>query len=416
MIKAVSGIGLINALGYSILLLQSVIFARILGPELFGVFSALLAAIFVFTSPTRVGIATLITKHLSVAEKQCNLTYRKSIIKFSTSVVGLYVIACCPILYMTLLELFPEISRFSLAIICTVGVVASFEAIRASILRCMGNIYLSVILEKIFKTSTILALVLGAYFANIEITVDLLVFVLLVSYSLPAIYGVWAISQKLEANFFHTGASIRWKIWLKSISLISLFQGVKNSEGSLYLVWAGATLAFEDVAFLKIALATTALLSFPQNAINTWLGPKLSTNVESGDFPAALRWTNIASGISFAATAIMSMVILLFGSQLVMMLYGAEYMSVINGLLLLALVQMVNSAFGARELLINMAGEERYTIIPSVISIFTGAIVAHMFIESDGFEGMILGFSVSSILWRVSLLIISITLGMKSRP
>lgn len=113
-----------------------------------------------------------------------------------------------------------------------------------------------------------------------------------------------------------------------------------------------------DVAEFSVALRTATLTSLVLLSVNSDVSPKFAAHYRLGNMQALERTAQSATRLVILLTIPM-MVIFIGGAPLLMSMFGAEYVSGANLLIILVIGQFVNAATGAVTYVLVMTGHER---------------------------------------------------------
>jgi O-antigen/teichoic acid export membrane protein len=169
------------------------------------------------------------------------------------------------------------------------------------------------------------------------------------------------------------------KTWRRSVGLLSLTRGGRIALNRMDIIFVGALAGAEAAGVYRVATAFSSFISFGVNAINAAIGPYLSrlhVNSRKRRMKQLLIYSCLA-GFSLAI-AIVS-ILGIFGQEILALIYSQQFSAAYIPLLILATGHLVNSAAGPVGMLLNMTGQERWSLV-AVVSSLTIAVPAYVVI------------------------------------
>ena len=155
-----------------------------------------------------------------------------------------------------------------------------------------------------------------------------------------------------------------------------------------------------EVGIYRIALKVALFTSFTLSAVNSIAGPKFSELYWSGD-KRRLKATiqNSAQLIFFTSLPIFFM--LVFFSKEILWLFGERFIEGRVVLIILSIGQFINAAFGSVGLLLDMTGNQKIfrnaVILGAVLNIILNALLIPKF----GISGAAIATAASTIVWNL---------------
>lgn len=170
--------------------------------------------------------------------------------------------------------------------------------------------------------------------------------------------------------------------------------------GPLFLLGSWATSA--EVGIFGAASRVTILISFALGTIATVLAPKFAEIYAQGDMKILLR-TAKRSTLMISLLCSPIFIILIFGADWVMAIFGPEFVEGQLILVILAVGQFVNVLTGPVGILLTMTGYERYTFWALALSTITLMVLCTILIPLYGMIGCAFAVMISEILKNILL-------------
>ncbi len=355
--------------------LNQVLFARILGPEQYGLFNLGLSITTILVIISMFGLQDGITRFVSMALKEKDYGKLISVVSFgilfgliSSVLFGLLLIVAAPWFSANVLGK-PDLQRvlrlFALSIPFT-----ALMYIFVSILRGMKESRLPVLIQEVV--------------ARLSRTVVFLI-LLLVGFRLTGALTAWTISSACAALFAlvvtvrkaivpFKGRGDRipvareiltysWPLTLSSFILLAMTQ-----SSQLIL---GAFAAAEDVGYYFSAMSIAQLLNFILYSFGFVFLPAVSALFLEKDFEAIGRLYASVTKWIFMISFPVFLVFISFPDTILTILYGEEYVSGAVVLVFLSIGILVTGSTGLKGLLLNGIGKTRLTLAADL----TGSLV-----------------------------------------
>lgn len=121
---------------------------------------------------------------------------------------------------------------------------------------------------------------------------------------------------------------------------------------------SGVFVTEEDLAYFSVAQRTAMLISFVLIAVNLVVAPKFAASAKRNNI-SELRTSSLFCSRVMVVLAIPVLAIMFFFPEVILSLFGKEYMGASHLLQILAVGQFVNVATGSVGFLLNMSGHEK---------------------------------------------------------
>ena len=159
-------------------------------------------------------------------------------------------------------------------------------------------------------------------------------------------------------------------IWLTDIAAF----GFSNLDVIAVVLLSSA----ETAGFYFAASRTASLVSFTMNAVNSVIGPRLSTAFYANRRKELSGTIRFSALVGFVPAFLVFLIILFFGESL-LYLFGDEFIASWPILIILALGQLVNSMVGSCGLLLNMSGQQTLHAKISVLWLLISILIMSVF-------------------------------------
>jgi O-antigen/teichoic acid export membrane protein len=146
-----------------------------------------------------------------------------------------------------------------------------------------------------------------------------------------------------------------------------------------------------------------ALVAFGLQAVNMVVAPHFARLHARGDDAALQQLVTVSARVIFFFTLPTATVFIVFGDELVRLIFGPEFNSGYLTLIILLIGQLMNASMGSVGLLLSMTGHERETARGVAVAAVSNLILNLSLIPNYGMEGAALASALSVAIWNVLL-------------
>jgi O-antigen/teichoic acid export membrane protein len=172
-------------------------------------------------------------------------------------------------------------------------------------------------------------------------------------------------------------------------------------SASYPMIVAGLFVAGSDLGILRVALASSILLSLPTSIANIATVPPVARELAAGDTEALARTLSHTTLACFALTALAWLFFAVFGRLIIELLFGSEYEGAYGPLLVLGIGHLIIAAFGIAGSYLNLTGRERLATKAFIISVPCGILVSLGSTKYVGIMGAAAGTVVMAAVWHL---------------
>jgi len=178
--------------------------------------------------------------------------------------------------------------------------------------------------------------------------------------------------------------------------------GVANAE--LATVALGRLSSLESVAIFKIASQGVLLITMLLSAANGIAAPNISRNFKEGDMEAVQDMLTKSVLFTSAVAIPMTVLLMLFGEEILTLVFGLEYAKAAVPLRILLIGQLVNILCGSVGLVLNMSGHVKVSFRVLSYSLTINIFLMYYLVPIYHEIGAAISVSASVILWNAILL------------
>lgn len=191
--------------------------------------------------------------------------------------------------------------------------------------------------------------------------------------------------------------------WTASLLPFSVLGGSSVLVSQTDLVMLGLLTDSASVGIYRVATQVAALVVFGLSAVNAVIAPRMAALYQQKDFRALRQVAVGAARLSASLAAIVVLVLLLAGEQLVSIVFGHAFRAATTPLLILAVGQLCNAGMGSVGYLLNMTGFERDSMQGFAIAATLNLVLNAILIPLWSVTGAAIATSASIIVWNLVL-------------
>jgi len=390
-------------------LMFSVMVARFYGAEVVGILavinSFLVLATILTIMGTNTSILRLIPEHMvRYSPKSAFKVYRKT----QFMVIGMSVITSSVFFFGANLiadKVFskPNLSYYfalsSVFLVFKSMMELNTQAVRG--LRLIKLFALMQFLPQIFNL--VLLIALGLLWP----ARDCPVYAVLISFAMTGIIG-WIIMEQAFKNRMQPDNNVH-NLSVRSILSISL--PMLMTATSTFLIAQSGVLILSmfsteaEVGHYAIAVKLATLTSFVLRAVDSMAGPKFSELFYANKMDELFHIAKKSAKLIFVTTAPLLLGFLIYGKQLLGMVFGNEFSAAYPALIILALGQFANSISGSTGMFLNMTGNQNIFRNIMVIAATLNILLNVWLVPKFSINGAAIAATVSLCFWNVSALV-----------
>jgi O-antigen/teichoic acid export membrane protein len=403
--KAVMGTGAAKIANALLVLATSVLLARVLGADGYGVYSFAYALVSVLAIPAHAGLPTLVTREVARYHLQNDWARLRGLVRRSNHLVVLFAAIVVPstaaVLYVAShLGERPFAGTIAWALLL-IPLIA-LGKVRAAALAGYRRVVQAQLPELLVTPALLLtftAVAAGARPLTPESTMAL--------HSLAAVVaffaGITLLARATPAEVRAASPRYETRDWLASMLPISFIAGMQILNTQTSLLTLGAFTSPADVAHYRVATQIASVVSLILLVTNAVIAPQISRSYHAGDSSQLQTITSWSARITAFAAVPLAIGIALFGRELLRLAFGAPFEVAYAPLLILTGAQLVNALTGSVALLLNMTGHERDTARALLVSALLTVVLNLVLTPAFGTTGAAAATAIGIVSWNALL-------------
>ncbi|SEF40171.1 Membrane protein involved in the export of O-antigen and teichoic acid [Alcanivorax sp. DSM 26293] len=189
--------------------------------------------------------------------------------------------------------------------------------------------------------------------------------------------------------------------WLKSLLPLGLIGALQIVSAQTDIIMLGILREEKEVGIYKVVVSGAALTLFGIQLVNTVIGPRLAEYYAKSDLVKLQKIVTLGSALTVVITVPAVFVLVFWGDVVLYHVFGSEYSEGYIPLTILVVAQLVNAFFGPVGMLLNMSGHERYSVYWLIAAASANVILNFILIPSSGMTGAAFASLVSICIWNI---------------
>lgn len=408
LVRSASGSFGLNVANVLLKLGTGIVLARALGASGYGVYAYAFAWLQILQIPAAMGLPSLIVRNVAVyvSRQQWGLLRGLLVRANQAALLASLVLGLAAATASWLLASDASQQQFLdtfLLALCMLPFMA-LTALRAATLRGLHLVILGQMPEAVVGPVIALALVGGAWWLwdtplSPLFAVGMQLTATVCAFTLGAALLLW----KMPAGARTAAPAYDTKIWSRSVLPFLLIGGIQVFNNQVGILILGVFEPTAEVGIYRVASLAAGLILFGLAAANAVLSPVFARLYAEGAHERLQRLITLSARAILAFSAPLALVLMLFGSELLALLFGAEYASGGTALTILAGGQLFNAAMGSIGILLNMTGFERDSTKGVALAAIVNGGLCMILIPAWGINGAATAMTASLLIWNIVL-------------
>lgn len=384
--------------------LTTVLLARLLGAEGYGIYSFAYALIFLLGIPAQSGLPNLILRETArgMAKKQPDLvkgawTWSRQIVFYFSIII---IVGLGPILIWWQGGL-NDIKGATLAWSLLLIPFIALGNLSGAVLRGFQNIVAGLLSEFFIRPGVYLLMILGVWLIYSEwITPPRAMLMFVLASFFAFVFGAWLLWKNTPKSVSGINARVDLKGWLVSSALFAFLAGFYMLNSQLGTIILGVFQNPASVGTFRVAVQVSQLASFGLDAINQVVAPRFASLYARGEKEKLQRLVTASTRMILISNVILTLLFVMMGREFFKIVFGAEFISAYFPLLILLIGQMFNSFTGSVGFLLNMTGHEYDTMQGMAMAAGFNIGLSLLWTPRWGIFGVAIATSISMIVWN----------------
>lgn len=390
LLRGAMGVGGLRFLSLPLGIAASILLARGLGPQGFGQYAFVMAAVSVLSLPIGPGMQLIVTRQVAAYQQEQDLGLLRGLLRRAHQgvVLGFFILA---LVLVPLGALQATASWSDGWTLLLVGLLIlpflGLNAVRTGALRGLGNVVLAQLPDLLARPGLHLLFVVVLLGCGLLNTASALLSQATAA-GFAFLIGAWFLYRFRPSGVTDHAPKYRSAEWSRAWMALTLLTAavVLNSQiGILFLGWMGTD---AEVAALRVAERGAQLVAFSLAIVTMVIGPHITRAYRSGNCQRLQALSRQSARGALVVALPVALPLIFFGGPIISYVFGADYVDLaILPLAILAAAQLVNVAFALTGYFLVMSGHERDTLVGLVIGLSLNVLACFILIPDYGTAG-----------------------------
>jgi O-antigen/teichoic acid export membrane protein len=387
--------------------LSTVLLARLLGAEGYGIYAYAYAFVWLLALPAQAGLPNLVIRETAQGLAQARPDLVRGIWRWAERVVtglSLVVVLGFGPALIAWRGGWQSVQGGTMAWALALVPLMALGNLRGAALRGLQHIVAGQLPEFVLRPGLFLLLVLcAALFAADALSAPTAMALHAAAALAAFLVGAWMLWRRMPPPVREARATVESKGWLVSGTLFALMAGFSMVNNQASTVLLGVFQPSDQVGVYQVAVQVANLAAFGLQAINMVVAPRFAALYARGETLRLPRLVVGSARVVLAFNVLLTGLFVLLGRLFFPLVFGAEFAASYGPLLILLVGQMVNSTTGSVGYLLNMTGHERETLRGMAVAAGLNIVLNLLLISGWGILGAASATAVSMIVWNVLL-------------
>jgi O-antigen/teichoic acid export membrane protein len=394
-------------------LVVSILLARLLGPEGYGVYAFAYAVIMLLALPAHAGLPTLLVREVARYEAEERWGLLAGLLRRSNQLVALLtlLIVAGALAVMLLFDLGLSVSnRATFAWALVLLPILALGFLRGAALRGLRRVVQGQLPEVGIRPGLFVLALVGVLAASslwpgasIELTPQLAMALHAGAALIAFIVGVWLLRRELPEAVARAKRAYETQAWLRSLLPLTLLASVAMINSRMDIVLLGVLTTPADVGVYRVAYSMATPVTLALSAVNLAVAPYFARAYSGADQAGLQRLATWSARVSAVVALPAAIVLIAVGGPILGFVFGSEFAAGAGALALLVVGQLGNVAAGSVGNILNMSGHETDTVVASGLAALVNLALNLVLIPPFGIGGAATATMTSLVLWNAIL-------------
>lgn len=384
----------------------TVLLARVLGADGYGVYAWIMAWTGLLAIPASLGLDRLAIREVAARGATGEWGEARGILRWSAwTVTGSSVLlagAAFAVVWFLWSPTDPDLRAVFPLVFASLPFVV-LTALGHSGMRGLNHVVAGQVPENLVRPGLFVLLVLGAYVLYERDLVPADAALLYLVASVTGMVTAWGmLRSRIRPEMKKARPTYRPRAWISAAFPMLLVAGLVVINSRADTIMLGAIAGTEPAGVYFVATRGAELIAFLLIAFNMPLAPAIAALHASGDREGLQRLVTRTARVVFVGSLPVAIVMFVFGDSF-LRLFGPGFPKGHSALAILCTGQMVNAAAGSVGLILNMTGHQKDAAVGVGISAALNIVLNAVLIPTMGIEGAAVATTISLVIWNVIL-------------
>ncbi|MBD1945822.1 flippase [Coleofasciculus sp. FACHB-712] len=404
-----AGVSLIvKMVGTGVAFSVQVLLARVMGAEQYGVYIYVLTWLNILASVATMGWDTALLRYVAAYNAKSEWGAFRGILQTSNQFVLWVSVSVSSLTGLVIWalqnQLQPELT-YTFWIGSAILPILTLTSLRQAALRSLRHVALAQLPDEILRPIllTVLVCIVSGIFAQ---SIDGSTAMVLNAIAATIAFGIGAccLNCLLPQRVKLSSPDCRNREWLRVALPLFLISGMYLILNQTDTIMIGAMLGTTQAGIYATVCRMANLTLFGITAVNAIAAPMISQLYASGQHSQLQHMVTLAARGIFLISVPIALV-LIFGGNMLLMLFGSSFVEGLPALVILTVGQMVNALSGSVGFLMTMTGHQREAALIIGSSAILNVVLNAALIPYLGINGAALSTALTTALWNIIMLV-----------
>jgi len=405
--KEAVGTFLLQISSTGLVLIASVILARLLGPTGYGTYAYAMAWVMVLFIPANLGINNLLIREIASYRSQSSWGLLKGVLRWGH--IGVFISSLTVALLAAGVAWFLFKTATPVALTFWIALIYlpfhSQNSVYSSAMCGLKHVVLGQIPVNLVRPLVFLGLLSGLQLSGIiAITPTRIMGLNVIAAAVALIVGRLLLKRYTPTEVATAQPIYTPRVWLRSMVSFIFIGGMFAVNNRADVIMLGVLIGTEPAGVYQIASRGAGLVTLILMAINSPLGPAIASLHKQQDKLRLQRIVTQSARAALIATLLLVTGLVVFRHWF-MLIFGPGFIKGTTALVILSMGQLINVAIGSVGLLLNMSGHERFSAVGVGLAALLNIVLNAAFIPVWGINGAAIATVTSMVTWNVLLAI-----------
>lgn len=386
----------------------SILLARILGSEAYGIYTYTNTWILLLGILGGLGLRNVLVREIAIYQANFNPGLLRGLIRWSNIIVSLVSLAIVTITAMIIwLFVYDYSQQLAWYFWITLAMLPflTLSSLRQGAMQGLGKLVMGEIPETLLQPILFLILLTVSWFflpetQNLYLILAIKLFTMIIAFIVGNILLSKTLMSVSKVDLLQYTSS-KWAKSIVPFLLIGLTHTINHKTDTLML---GYIQAPEVVGIYSVASRGAGIINFILVAVNSAIAPIIAQLYAANSLNQLQKLITKSSQKTFIISLLAASCFALLGTWF-LRLFGSEFIQGYRALVILCIAQVFNAFIGSVGILLDMTGHEKDSAVGISISSVGNIILNTLLIPRWGMEGAATATALSIVIWNIYLTI-----------
>lgn len=418
LMQAAAGSAALALSSKSLTLLTTIVLARWMGVEGYGVYASALAILALLSVPTQLGLPTLVVRLLASYRVREQWSLMRGLLR-RVNLVVLLLAALLATLGATVLwalsdRLSPSYAHTLLWAMALLPL-SALAALRSAALCGLHHVVLGRLPENLVMPGLFVALLAGWSVAGPALTPEYAMALRFAAVATTFAVGAWLLLRRLPDELRHVRPSYDTRKWARAAGPLLFLGGASIINTQIDVLMLAAIQGAEAAGVYQAAARGAELVAFSLVVVNMAIQPTISRLYAAGEMQRLQHVVTVAARCALVLALPVALALIVFARPALGLVFGGGFERGALSLTILCGAHLINAGAGLVGQILNMTGHERDAALGMAVGALTNVVLNVALIPLIGIEGAALATGVGLGVWNLTLVVaVHLRTGMNS--